>query len=149
MTGLEFYRKKRQMTRDVLAELAGVTRESILIYEHRGFSAGTSMQMLLALTTALEITVDELVADHDEAELTTIDRSVRPSNIVSPGNVIYRYKVVHNLRYDELATILGLAARESARYVCKCKTAGKKHVIRLCQHEHMSEDEFLLRYACA
>lgn len=149
MTGLEFYRKKRQKTRDTLAEKAGMTKDGIALYEHRGFTESTSLQMLLALSNSLGITVDELIDEYDSAALTTVDRAVRKSNIVSPSNIVYRYKVAKNLRYEELANILGLAARESARYVCKCKTAGKKHVLRLCQYENLSEDEFVCRYACA
>ena len=148
MTGLEFYRKKRQMTRDALAERAGITRDIIALYEHRGFTTSSSVQVLLALSESLGITVDELIAERDGRELTTVDRSVRPSNIISPGNVIYRYRIAKNLRYEELAAILGLAARESARYVCKQKEARRTHVLRLSQYEHMSVDQFLLQYAC-
>ena len=148
MNGLAFYRHKRQYTREKLAALSGITKDTIQKYE-KGISRTASIEALLALATALEVTLDALIADYDDAELTTVDRSVRSSKVVSPTNVIYRYKVAKNLRYEELAGILGLAARESARYVCMRKEARRTHVLRLSQYEHMSVDEFLLQYACA
>jgi hypothetical protein len=54
--------------------------------------------------------------------------------------------VKNNLRYQELADILGLAARESARTVCKRATARDLYVHMLAHYEGMTVDEFRAIY---
>lgn len=146
MIGLEYYRRKRQMTRGVLAARAGVTVDTIRTYVDRGITDYVPVEKLLALADALEISLDELVAEHDDTELTSEDRPVRSSKIVSPQNVINNYRIRHNLRFAELAVILGLGDRESARTACRRETAREVHILRLCQYEHLDPDLFIMQY---
>lgn len=148
MIGLQYHRRKQQMTVARLSELSGVTKECIRKYEKEGMGEGASTITLLALADALKISIEDLLHEYDGEELTTVDRATRTSSIHSPGNVIHNYRIAHNLRYQELADLLGLAARESARVVCQRATARQKHVLRLCQHENISQGEFLERYSC-
>lgn len=148
MIGLTYHRRRQQMTVTRLSELSGVTKESIRKYEKEGIGEGAPTITLLALADALKITVDDLLRENDGEKLTTVDRATRPSNIHSPGNAVYNYRIAHNLRYQELADLLGLASRESARVVCQRATARQQHVLRLCQHENISQGEFLERYSC-
>lgn len=147
MNGVAFYRRKRQYSREKLAELAGICKDTIRNYELRGITDFSEVESLLALAKALDVSLDELVAEHDERELSTVDRTVRPSNIDSPRNCVSNYRRAKNLRYQELADLLGLASREGARHACRRSTARSKHVARLAQYEGISTAEFMVRYA--
>lgn len=146
MTGLEFYRHKRQLTQESLAFASGVNKDTIKWFERRGPRDGMEVRVLIALADALGTTVDALVAEHDSSELTTIDRSTRESKICSPRNAVDNYRVMKNLRYQELADLLGLAARESARTVCKRTTARDLYIRMLANYEGLTEDAFRAIY---
>lgn len=102
---------------------------------------------LLVLADVLGVKLDDLVAVYDGASLTTEDRPVRYSTINSPRNVINNYRIRKNLRFDELAQILGLADGECARVVCRRETARNKHICRISRLEGMTPDEFVMRYS--
>lgn len=146
MIGLEFFRRKRRMTRRALADRAGVTVDTIRNYTTKGISDSVSVDMLLALAGALEITLDELLGEYDGRNLTTMDRPVYSSVIDSPKNIVNTYRIDNNLRFEELAARLGLGDRESARSACRRETAREEHILRLCRYEGMDYHEFVDRY---
>ena len=146
MTGLEYYRRKKQYSKAGLARCSGVCKDTIKAYEKFGISENASVDVLLSLADALEVPVDDLIADCEGGDLTTRDRATRTSKIQSPGNAVNNYRMKNNLRYQELANLLGLAARESARKVCTRATARDVHVRRLCQYEGLTMDEFRAIY---
>ena len=146
MNGVEFFRNKNKLTRKALAERSGVTIATLYNYASRGIPEHAYVSALLPLADALGVTLDELVDDYDERNLSTQDRSVHRSCICSPYNAVNNYRLAHNLRFRELADRLGLGDRESARNACKRKTARSTHVMRLSTYEHISVEEFLNCY---
>lgn len=147
MIGIEYYRRIRQLRMTDLAQRSGVTVETIRSYVRKGVPDGASVAMLVALADALDISIDALVADYDECRLTPRDRYSRSSCINSPNNVVSNYRIWHHLRYDELAALLNLKARESARTVCKRETAKEKYIRMLASYEGISLEAFTNRYA--
>ena len=146
MTGVEYYRRKLNLTRPTLAARSGLSVATLMNYEQRGISDYTPVTLLLNLADALGVTLDELLCEHDKSELTTIDRVKRKSRIDSPRNAVSNYRIAHNLRYQELADRLGVGSRESARVICKRETARRKHILTLSRLEKLSPEEFLERY---
>ena len=146
MTGVAYYRRKRGLTRLELAARSGATVQTIMNYEQKGVPSRAYVSVLLNLADALGVTLDELLAEHDERELTTLDRSKRESRIRSPRNAVSNYRIARNLRYQELADLLGLRDRESARVVCRRETAREKHILALSRHEGISAEKFLEQY---
>ena len=147
MTGIEYPRRKARLTKRELAKRSGLTQETILTYEKKGVSPGVPVDKLLALADVLGVKLDDLVAVYDGASLTTEDRPVRYSTINSPRNVINNYRIRKNLRFDELAQILGLADGECARVVCRRETARTKYICSISELEGLSPDEFAMRYS--
>ena len=104
MTGLEYYRRKKQYSKAGLARCSGVCKDTIKAYEKFGISENASVDVLLSLADALEVPVDDLIADCEGGDLTTRDRATRTSKIQSPGNAVNNYRIKNNLRYQELAS---------------------------------------------
>lgn len=146
MTGVEYYRRKRQLTRPALSARSGLSKQTLANYEQKGIPDRTSVPPLLNLADALGVTLDELLTDYDGSELTTADRIRRGSKIDSPRNAVSNYRIAHNLRYQELADRLGVSGRETARVICKRETARRKHILALCEYENLSPEEFLECY---
>ena len=146
MTGVAYFRRKRGLTRPALAALSGVTMQTIQNYEKDGIPDRALVSVLLNLADSLGVTLDELLAEHDESDLTTRDRSKRKSYIDSPHNAVSNYRIAHNLRFQELADRLGVGSREAARVICKRETARQKHILALCRYEEMDMEEFLDKY---
>ena len=57
---LQFFRKARRMTKEQLRQASGVKRETISMIES-GHQQSTSINNLVALANALNVTVDQLV----------------------------------------------------------------------------------------
>lgn len=147
MSGVEYYRRKRRLTLHELAELSGVTTITIRSYEKKGIPENAPVDALLALADVFEVSLDELLKEHYENELTTADRNTYESSIQVSTNVISNYRLRLNLRYQELAERLQLGARESARVACRRKTALPKHIQLICRYENMSVEEFVTEYS--
>lgn len=146
MTGVEYYRRKCGLTRPALSAKSGLCVATLMNYEQRGIPDHTPVSPLLNLADALGITLDALLASYEGSDLTTQDRAKRSSSIRSPRNAVSNYRIVHNLRYQELADRLGVSSREAARVICKRETAGKKHILALCCYEQVSPEDFLAHY---
>lgn len=146
MTGVEYYRCKRRMTKKTLAELSGVNVTTIANYEGKGIPESAYVSALLPVADALGVKLDELLKDYDGRSLSTLDRAARASCIRSPRNAVDNYRVRNNLRFQELADRLGLADRESARTACKRETARGVHIVRLANYEQITTETFLRRY---
>ena len=146
MTGVEYYRRKCGLTRPALSAKSGLCVATLMNYEQRGIPDHTPVSPLLNLADALGITLDALLASYEGSDLTTQDRAKRSSSIRSPRNAVSNYRIVHNLRYQELADRLGGSSREAARVICKRETAGKKHILALCWYEQVSPEDFLAHY---
>lgn len=146
MTGVAYFRRKRGLTRLALAAQSGVTMQTIQNYEKDGIPDRALVSVLLNLADSLGVTLDALLGNYDEGDLTTRDRSKRKSYIDSPRNAVSNYRIAHNLRFRELADLLGVGSREAARVICKRETARQKHILALSRYEGISMEEFLVRY---
>ena len=146
MTSVEYHRRKHGLSQSTLAAKTGISVMTIQNYEHGGIPGHTSVTPLLNLADALGVTLDELLLEHDGAELTSKDRTRHRSYIDSPCNAVSNYRIAHNLRFQELADRLGVGSRESARVICKRKTARWKHILTLSGYEKISPEEFLELY---
>ena len=146
MTGVEYYRRKCGLTRLALSAKSGLCVATLMNYEQKGIPDHTPVTPLLNLADAFGITLDALLAGYDGSDLTTTDRAKRHSKISSPRNAVSNYRIAHNLRYQELADLLGVGSREAARVICKRETARKRHVLTLALYELLSPEEFLERY---
>ena len=146
MTGVEYYRRKCGLTRPALSAKSGLCVATLMNYEQRGIPDHTPVSPLLNLADALGITLDALLASYEGSDLTTQDRAKRSSSIRSPRNAVSNYRIVHNLRYQELADRLGVGSREAARVICKRETARTKYILALCRYEQISPETFLAHY---
>ena len=98
------------------------------------------------LAHPLGVSVEELIAQYPDSLLLPGDHFVREAASCHPANAIANYKKAHNLNFDQLADLLGLAARECARVVCRPVVANAEHVATLAALHGISCKEFQRRY---
>lgn len=147
MTGLEYYRRKMQLSICELSRRTGITATTLQNYERTGIPDHTPVAPLIKLATELDISLDELLSCCDGNTLSRKDRKVYSSNIISPKNIINNYRISKNLRYEELAELLLRNSRESARVACRRETALGKHIRRLSDLEHTTPEELIELYS--
>lgn len=146
INGVEYYRRKRRLTKLDLAKKAGVSQSCIEDYESRQALDRCGMEKILRLADALDVTVDQLLEDHDRKELTLLDRSFRDSGMHNPKNPLAIYRKVHNLTLDELSERLGGLTRWGTSKICRVENPPVWHIRALAQWEDMSVEEFLDTY---
>ena len=146
MTGVEYYRRKMQLSICELSRRTGITATTLQRYEHIGIPDHTPVAPLILLADTLDTTLDQLLDHIDGEDLTSRDRKIYTSNIHAPHNLVSNYRMIHNLRFEELAEILLLRSRESARVACRRETARDKHILQLSKYERISTEEFISRY---
>lgn len=147
MTGLSYWRKKRHYSKKVLSEKAGVSIVFIAKLE-QGFSPETSFILYIRLANALNVTVDQLLEEYDDAELGMGDHGTyrKTEEKHCSANCIAEYRREENLTYQELSLILGISSREGARRICNAPCSSKKHLKTLAAREKLSVAEFMVRY---
>lgn len=84
MTGLEYYRRKMQLSICELSRRTGITATTLQNYERTGIPDHTPVAPLIKLATELDISLDELLSCCDGNTLSRKDRKVYSSNIISP-----------------------------------------------------------------
>ena len=146
MTGVEYYRRKMQISICDLSRRTGITATTLQRYERIGIPDHTPVAPLILLADTLNTTLDQLLDHIDGEDLTSRDRKIYTSNIYAPNNLVSNYRIIHNLRYEELAEILLLGSRESARVACRRETARDKHILQLSRYEKISTEELISRY---
>ena len=145
VSGIVYFRRKRRMSRKQLAQQSDVQEPTIKRMEtDRSFHHPSHMYMRLA--ACLGITVDDLIAMYPVSMLEDGDQYIKSESSSHQDNCIARYRIIHNLRFWQLADRLGLADKESARIVCKRASALEKHVETLAKYHGISAAEFHRRY---
>jgi len=145
VSGLVFYRCKRRMSRKQLAQQSDVQEATIKRMEtDRSFHHPSHMYMRLA--SCLGITVDDLIAMYPVSMLEDGDQYIKSESSSHQDNCIARYRIIHNLRFRQLADRLELGDKESARIVCKRASALEKHVETLARYHGITAAEFHRRY---
>ena len=145
VTGVKYWRFKRHITRKSLAKQSGIVEMTLKDMEEDFFFSRPSC-FYMRIAAALNVTVDDLAQSYPVSMLAAGDRYVRKSTSANPNNCLAVYKMVHHLNNEQMANLLGLAGRESARKVCERDVPQEKYVKRLAQYEGISEEEFIFRY---
>lgn len=145
MNGVEFLRRKQRRTRCSLVKLTGITDATIKkMEEETTFDRPCHFYMRIA--NALGVTIDELIRDYPESMLEAGDHYVRESKSAHPNNCLAGYKVSNHLNNDQMAVLLGLGGRESARKACEREEPLQIYVERLAQLEGITVKQFVRRY---
>lgn len=145
MNGILFYRRKQHKTRIHVANLAGICEPTVKRLEEE-IDLQTPCSYYMKLADALGVTVEELIAEYPESLLLPGDHFVRESASCHPENALANYKLEHNLNFDQLAKLLGLAARECARVACRPAAAKPEYMATLAALHGISSKEFHRRY---
>ena len=147
MTGLEFYRIKKDLSRNELAEQVGCVTATVALYEKLVQEGKGRSSLWLTFSNALGVPVSELMRT-DLPEL--VDRKNgwlnRPSRTANPDNPIAVYRAAKHLTYGEISEIIGCTTREAGRLACAKTTPSKKHIVALARYEKMSPEEFIRKY---
>lgn len=98
-----------------------------------------------AVADRLGVTIDQLFEVHSTAELEAGDRTQRKTKYLPSGNCLCRYRIEKGLSYAQLGERMGLT-RQRVQIACMQKTAPKSGIMRICQYEHLSPDEFCAQY---
>lgn len=146
MTGFRYWRRKRRMTLQELAQASGCTT-AFLITQERKVNPSASSALVAAVAGALGVTMDELFQEYPEETLVGGDHAATRSRTQGQAlNVIGQYRLAHNLTYLELATRLGQASRQAARSLCISPHPSPRFLERLAGLEDLKVEEFLCRY---
>lgn len=143
MTGCRYWRLKRRMTLQEVAQRSGRSAATILHME-RSLSLTTSSMIVADLARVLGVTMDELMTTYPDDALVEGDHPLR--QVAVEGNLLGRYRVAHNLTYQELAARLGQSSKQHAQIVCNYPQPPQRTLIRLAEHEGITVDEFVRRY---
>lgn len=147
MTGVSYWRMKRHLSKKELAEKAGVSFTFISKLEKR-YAPESAFVLYIWLADALNVTVDGLLEEYNEAELSLGDHGTyrKTEGKHKVVNCIAEYRKEENLTYQELSSILGIASRERARQICNALSPSKKHMKVLAERENLSVADFIARY---
>ena len=146
MTGVEYWRMKKQISAANLAAKANVGVTTVFNME-RAFNPTALSGPYIKLADAMDVPVDNLLMEYDPSTLKASDRvTYRWKN--KPlvfANCIAYYRHEENYSLQQLGNILGVT-RERARGICNEKEAPRKHIATLAKKEGISIEEFFLRY---
>jgi transcriptional regulator with XRE-family HTH domain len=145
MNGMLFYRRKQRRTRKEVAELANLCETTVKKMEE-ATEHTMPCSFYIAMSDALDVPVEELIAQYPDSLLLPGDHFVRESASCHPMNALANYKKEHNLNFEQLAELLGLAARECARVVCMPADANPEYMATLAALHGISCKEFQRRY---
>lgn len=147
ITGLEYYRCRRHITKLALKEQTGISMNSIGLWGNNpGAMEHACIDRLLRLAEALDVTLDQLCEVHALSELSDGDRPARSSAREFPVNCLTVYRQRENLSFECLAARMGLTTREAARVNCMRKEPRERYIRALAKYERISADEFRSRY---
>lgn len=145
ITGLEYHRRKRRLSKRALAKKANITACTLTNLEHGGLCLKMSAKEACTIAEALEVTVDDLLIMHRKEELEAGDRGAYVARIKNPENPVDNYRVVHNLTFRELGKRMSFSC-QGAINACERKIALKRHIELLSAYEGISTVAFMDRY---
>jgi len=150
MVGLEYFRIKRGLSCQELAQLAGVSSTRVFSYVNYARKGGGSRgrsHVWLAFSNALTTPVDDLLRSDYPGLIDRTNRlKFREAKTANNSNPITQYKLRHCLSLPELAARLGKTSRECARLACAADIPADKHIRALAAYEGISVREFLNTY---
>lgn len=146
MNGFRYWRCKRRMTLRELAREAGCNSAFLMIQE-REANPSASSALVASVAGVLGVTMDELFQEYPEEALEAGDHHgnrSRPGG--RPLNVVGRYRLAHNLTYQEMADQLGQSSSQAARNLCISPRLSRRSLERLAAVENLEVEELLRRY---
>lgn len=149
MTGIEFHRRRRRLTRSQLAELAGVHFNTV--YRMELGLRSTSLALTLArLARALDVPMRELGREYDESALRPGDHSTYPLEHEQEHlNCLEAYRKANNYNFRELGELLG-TSRQWAHKECREREQPHASQLRkLAVVEGVSVEDFCARWCPA
>lgn len=145
MNGIRYWRLKRRMTYTALAREAGCNSITVRNME-RNFSHTTS-SLLVRVADALDVTVDQLVADYPEDSIVTGDHPEgRYTMATTRLNPVGRYCRTHNISLIEYAALAGKRTKQSAQYVWVKPKPKRSEIEPLARREGLTLEAFLALY---
>ena len=148
MLGLKYFRLKSHLKMDELVELSGVSKQCIWSYENAESTETFTIQTLLPLARALQVTLDELVADYDAEDLEDGDHYAYPTQYLDADNPYARLKKSRNLSFRELGGLMGIS-RQAAQKICEAGSCAATSHRTLLKSLGMSQSEFEEAFGCA
>lgn len=147
MSGFRYWRHKRRLTLQELAQAAGCA-PAFLILQERKANLSASSALVASVAGALDVTMEELFQEYPEEALEAGDHHGNRSRVGGrPLNAVGRYRLAHNLTYRELADRLGVTSRQSAQALCVSPRPSLRFLERLAALENMTVEEFLCHYS--
>lgn len=146
MNGFRYWRCKRRMTLRELAREAGCNSAFLMIQE-REANPSASSALVASVAGVLGVTMDELFQEYPEEALEAGDHHgnrSRPGG--RPLNVVGRYRLAHNLTYQEMADQLGQRSSQAARNLCISPRLSRRSLERLAALENLEVEELLHQY---
>lgn len=148
ITGVEFYRRLRRMSKKELSEISGVSLEAIDAWsKDEAAMENAYVSRLLKLSDVLGVTMELLCMVYPSYYLRAGDRPVRGSTKECPTNCITIYRRCKNLKFEDLAWRMGLTTREAARMNCVRKEPRERYIRELAKYERITPAEFMVLYA--
>ena len=146
ITGVEFYRRKRQVTIAALNRAAGLTGDDLKSWRNPGTVLRVhTLSAVYRAAVFLNITVDQMLELHHRSELDDGDRPQRESKYINPANCISNYRVANGLSYNCLAERLH-CSRQNAMMICASNRPHRATIEKLAAYEHMTMEEILRLY---
>lgn len=145
VNGIAYYRRKKRMSKAGLASASGLSWECINGCEALDSVDNCCMDTILAIATALEVTVDQLLETHDAGELTRADKAFFPGAQNELSNPIAVYRTRENLTFRELAQRLETSPW-GANLICRRDEVNDKYIRQLAEWEGLSPEQFLALY---
>ena len=144
MTGFEYFRKKARLTAKKLAQLCGET-EAQIYHMNCGPALETRCRSLVKISEALDMPIDVLLWEFDDAELSSGDRGVFLSEKTIESNPLEIYRRINNLSYEQMAEMLRMS-RQNVHRLGKNSYAREGHLEKLAAHEGITYSKFLKKY---
>lgn len=142
ITGVEYWRCKRQVSRTDIQMLLGGCSISLNNWtKPKQLLNASNVRNLIRVADRLDVTVDQLFETHSTAELEDGDHLQYESKYNNPYNCLNNYRVGNGLSFQQLADRMGVS-RQYAQEACQTSRAPKAAIKRICAYEKMTPEEF-------
>ena len=144
MNGIQYYRLKGRCSKEQVCKVTGLCRPLLDKLEEETEHLN-SCKYYMALAQFFDVRVEELLADYDDDTIELGDQYVRPS-CIDNRNCLEAWRLERNLKYEQVAELLGLSSREGGRQACKAKIPKLAHLQKITRSEGITIEAFLEKY---
>ncbi len=146
ISGLEFWRRKKRVSKAELQELLGGAGNLQNWADPRTLLDASGVRQLILLADHLGVTVDQLFEVHSTAQLEDGDRYQHQSKYNFSDNCLCNYRTAKGLNYRQLAERMGGISHQWAHQMCRSPRASRAGIRRIARYEKMTPEEFLSIY---